>query len=89
MAYTTRMKLCPFNVHIVLLLNCTQEYKKINKILQESQMWNLLLVTQHNDDENVNMTYSEDESLNNNSNYHELITKMIGKMHKVKNLFFL
>jgi hypothetical protein len=52
-------------------------------------MWNLLLVTHHDDDENVNMTYDEDESLNNSSDYHELITKMIGKMHKVRNLFVL
>ncbi len=27
-------------------------------------MWNFLLVTKHNGDENVNMTYNEDESLN-------------------------
>ncbi len=51
-------------------------------------MWNLLLVTQHDDDENVNMTYDENESLNNSSNYHELITLMINKMCKVRNLFF-
>ncbi len=72
----------------MLLLNCTQESKKINKILQESQMWNMLLVTQYNDDENVNMTYDEDESLNNSSNRHELIIEMISKMHIMRNLFF-
>jgi hypothetical protein len=45
----------------MLLLNCMQESKKINKILQKNQMWNMLLVTQHDDNENVNMTYDEDE----------------------------
>jgi hypothetical protein len=72
----------------MLLLNCTQESKTINKILQESQMWNLLLVTHHDDNENVNMTYDKDEPLNDSYNHHELFIELIGKMHKLRNLFF-
>jgi hypothetical protein len=42
-------------------LNRAQKNEKMSKIMQESQMWNLLLVTQQNNDEDANITHDEDE----------------------------
>lgn len=48
----------------MLLLSCKQESKKTSKIVKESQMGNLLSITQQDN--------NEDELLSNNFNYHEL-----------------
>ncbi len=43
-------------------LSCAQKIEEMSKIVQESQMWNLLLITQQNIDEDANITHDEDES---------------------------
>jgi hypothetical protein len=70
-------------------LNRAQKNEKMSKIMQESQMWNLLLVTQQNNDEYANITHDEDESSSNNLGCHEAIYKTNLQMHKTRNLFLL
>ncbi len=53
-------------------LKHAQKFEKMSKIMQESQMWNLLFVTQQNNDEDANITHDEDESSNNKLDCHEL-----------------